>query len=302
MSTSSSDRARRQVDHDLLEWMPDAVVVTSAGGEIVFVNRKAESMTGYRRRELVGRKVEILVPTALRPVHAQERQRFYARGRPRLMGAAQADLTLRRRGGDEVPVEISLGPAGADTVAVIRDVTERRALEQALAHRALHDPLTDLANRTLFFDRLRQALLAARRQHTRVALVMLDVDGFKAVNDSYGHAMGDQLLRKLAERLRKDLRATDTAARLGGDEFALVLPDVADTRAVERMARKRLAVAQEPVVARRRKIAVRVSAGIALFPDHARDAETLLRHADAAMYAAKREGRSIVFHVSTRKQ
>src|SRR5690242_8759431 len=123
--------------------MPDAVVVTGAGGEIVFVNRKAESMTGYRRRELVGRKVEVLVPAALQAAHSQERKHFYARGMPRMMGAAEDDLTLRRKGGKELPVEISLGPAGADTVAVIRDVTERRALERALAHRALHDPLTD---------------------------------------------------------------------------------------------------------------------------------------------------------------
>jgi len=281
--------------------MPDAVVVTDQGGKIVFANRMAESLTGYSRQELIGHKVEVLVPRAQRSTHVEQRNSFYARGRPRMMGASEADLKLRRKDGAEVPVEISLGPAAADTVAVIRDVTERRRMELALEHRALHDPLTDLANRTLFFDRLQQSIHSARREQSQVALVMLDLDGFKAINDAYGHVIGDDVLRKLSERLRRGLRATDTAARLGGDEFALILPRVSNRTAVDRMVRRRLAIAQEPLIAGRRKINVRVSAGIAIHPDDGRDADILLRHADAAMYSAKREGRTLVFHVSTRR-
>ncbi len=287
--------------HDLLEWIPDAVVVTDRTGRIVFVNRQAESLTGYARRELIGRKVEVLVPLRLRASHVRDRREFYARGRPRLMGDRGADLSLRRKGGGVVPVEISLGPAAADTVAVIRDVTERRRMEAALEHRALHDPLTDLANRTLFFDRLRQAINTARRVGGRVALVMLDLDGFKSINDAYGHATGDDVLKALAGRLRKGLRATDTAARIGGDEFAVILPMVSSQVAVERMARRRLAIAQEPLIAGRKRVNLRVSAGIAMYPEDGRDADTMLRHADAAMYSAKREGRSLVFHISARK-
>jgi len=185
---------------------------------------------------------------------------------------------------------ISLGPAGEDTVAVIRDFTERHRLEAALAHRALHDPLTELANRTLFFDRLRQSIHAARRDHTQVGVVMLDLDGFKGVNDAYGHAAGDDVLKDLGARMSKGLRATDTAARLGGDEFAWLLPGVRSRESVSRTVRKRLTVIEEPLKVGRRKLAVGVSAGIALYPEDGGDADTLMRHADAAMYSIKRRG------------
>jgi diguanylate cyclase (GGDEF)-like protein/PAS domain S-box-containing protein len=276
-------------EHELLEWIPDAVVVIDRDGVIVFANRQAEQMTGYRRSELVGEKVEILVPTRLRQVHGQHRRRFYRRGVARSMGGGDRDFALQRKDGSVVPVDISLGPAGADTVAVVRDVSERRTLEEALEHRALHDPLTDLANRTLFFDRLHQAINIARREGGSVAVVMLDLDGFKAVNDAHGHAFGDDVLRMLGIRLREGLRATDTAARLGGDEFAWLLPRVASRGAVQRMVRQRLAAARHQLFIGRQKVDIGISAGIALYPDDGRDADTLLRHADAAMYAAKRE-------------
>ncbi len=278
--------------------MPDAVIVSDAAGEIVSVNRQAEALTGYSRDQLVGRKVELLVPTPLRAAHVANRRRFYARGRTRPMGGPAVDFKLRRRDGSVLEVDIALGPAGKHTVAVIRDMTERRAMEDALEHRALHDPLTELANRNLFYDRLRQALHAARRDKTQVALVMLDLDGFKAVNDVHGHAAGDEVLKQLGGRLRAGLRATDTAARIGGDEFAWILPRVASDAAVRRMVLRRLAVAQEPVKVRGQEIKVGISAGIAMYPDDGRDADTLMRHADAAMYSAKREGRPLVFHLS----
>ncbi len=282
-------------DHRLLESIPDAVVVTAPQGEIVFANRAAETMTGYRRRELVGNKVEMLVPARLRGIHVRQRRGFYNRGVARLMGEADRNFMLRRKDGSEVAVEISLGPAGEDTVAVIRDVTERRRMEEALEHRALHDPLTNLANRTLFFDRLQQAIHSARRQGTQLAVVMLDLDGFKAVNDAYGHAAGDEVLKIVASRLGNDLRATDTAARIGGDEFAWILPRVASRRSVDRIIRKRLGAARKQIVVDGEKVDLGVSAGIAIYPDDGRDADALVRQADAAMYSAKRNGRAVVF-------
>src|ERR1700745_2993208 len=274
--------------HDVLEAIPDAVVVTDNGGRIVFVNRAAEAMTGYERKALIGQPVEILVPERWRGIHGGHRRTFYTRGAPRLMGDGTKDFKMRRKDGGIVPVEISLGPVGDDTVAVVRDVTERRRMEAALEHRALHDPLTDLANRSLFFDRLRQALHAARRDASQVALVMLDLDGFKAINDSLGHATGDAVLREVGSRLRLGLRATDSAARLGGDEFAWILPRVSSRRSVEAMVRKRLAVAQEPVNLDGQTIEVGLSAGIAMYPDDGQDADTLMRRADRAMYMVKR--------------
>ena len=291
-----------QDDHLLLEWIPDAVVVTDRAGMIIYVNRRAVSLSGYRRSELIGRKVELLVPSRLRALHAKDRQRFYAGGHVRLMGAPDTDFSLRRKDGTTVAVEISLGPGGKDTVAVIRDVTERRRMEAALEHRALHDPLTDLANRTLFFDRLHQSIHGGSREGHQFALVMLDLDGFKAINDAFGHSTGDKLLKKIGTRLRDGLRATDTAARIGGDEFAWILPRVANMRAVERTVRKRLAAAQAPLIVDRQKVSLGISAGISIYPEDGRDADTLIRHADSAMYSAKREGRSIVFHLSRGKR
>jgi diguanylate cyclase (GGDEF)-like protein/PAS domain S-box-containing protein len=278
-------------DHRLLESIPDAVVVTAPDGEIVYVNRAAEAMTGYARKELVGRKVELLVPSRLRGIHVRLRRGFYSRGVARRMGEVATDFALQRRDGSTVAVEISLGPAGEDTVAVIRDVTERKRMEAALEHRALHDPLTNLANRSLFFDRLHQAIHSARRQDTQLAVVMLDLDGFKAVNDAYGHAVGDQVLKVVATRLSQGMRAEDTAARIGGDEFAWILPRVTGRQAVNRMIRKRLDPAREPIVIERQTMDVGVSAGAALYPEDGQDADTLVRHADSAMYAVKRNGR-----------
>lgn len=270
--------------------------MTDRDGNLVFVNRAAEAMTGYMRSELIGHPVETLVPEKFRGIHVRHRRGFYSRGRPRLMGDMTEDFSLRRKDGRIVPVEISLGPVGADTVAVVRDVTERRRMEAALEHRALHDPLTDLANRSLFFDRLRQAIHAARRDRTQVALVMLDVDGFKAINDQHGHATGDAVLKEVAGRLQLGLRATDSAARLGGDEFAWILPRVTSRRSVEAMVRKRLASAQGPVKIAGEEIDVRLSAGVAIYPEDGYDTDRLMRRADAAMYAIKRR-----HHVAARE-
>lgn len=269
---------------EILEWIPDAVVVTNRTGAIVFANRRAEILTSYSGAELIGQQVELLIPEALRASHVGFRRDFYRRGVARAMGPGTGDFTLRRKDGTEVAVDISLGPAGKNTVAVVRDVTERRLMEAALEHRALHDPLTDLPNRTLFFDRLDQAMLSAHREAKRVAVVMIDLDNFKAVNDTRGHAFGDEVLKKVAARLRDGLRASDTAARLGGDEFAWILPGIAGRAAAQATVRARLAAAE-------RRTGVPCSAGIAVFPDDGADADTLLRRADAELYAAKRRGK-----------
>jgi len=211
------------------------------------------------------------------------------------MGGPERDFRVRRKDGSEFSADIALGPvrtpSGLQTVAVIHDITERKRLEVALEHRALHDPLTELANRTLFLDRLGQSLLSARREGKKVAVVMLDVDGFKKVNDLHGHAVGDKLLKEVAARLRMGLRATDTAARIGGDEFAWVMPQVAGRHTAQLMLRKRLQALDASFSVDKVRIEVRVSSGIAVYPDDGRDVETLMRFADSAMYSDKREGR-----------
>lgn len=293
---------RRSLDLHLLDWMPDAVVVSDARGNIVFANQSAQQMTRYERDELVGSSIELLVPERFRPAHRRHRGRYY-RGRTgaRPMGAVDHDFMVRRKDGREIAADIALRSVDSQdgwlVVSVIRDMSDRREMELALEQRALHDPLTGLPNRILFFDRLKQALLNAHREGKQVALVMLDLDGFKEVNDAHGHAAGDAFLKELGVRLTSGSRATDTLARIGGDEFAWVLPEVAGQAVVESKVRKRMRMLQRPVsVDSKTQISVAVSAGIALYPRDGKDLDTLMRHADAAMYSAKREGRGLAFY------
>ncbi|MCA1598802.1 MAG: EAL domain-containing protein, partial [Chloroflexi bacterium] len=180
-------------------------------------------------------------------------------------------------------------PAIRGVIVNSRDITERVRAEEALRHQALHDALTDLPNRALLHDRLEQALRSAQRNGAPLALLLLDLDRFKEINDTFGHDRGDDLLRQVAARLRGALRAADTLARLGGDEFAVLLPhaDEAGARAAATALRAALDV---PVVIAGHALHLGASVGVALAPVHGEDAPTLLRHADSAMDAAKRGG------------
>ena len=286
----------RETDHALLESMPDAVVVSDSQGRIVFANRQAERMTGYTRQELAKHRIDVLVPEPLRAAHREHRRDYYLTlAGPRSMGATQRDFLVLRKDGSQFYADIALGPCGLQTVAVVRDVTERRRLEAALEYQALHDPLTDLANRTLFFDRLHQAILSGHRDRNQVALVMMDLDRFKDINDTFGHVVGDKVLKQLASRLGTGLRATDTVGRLGGDEFAWILPRISGREAAERMVRKLMRALKRSSSIGGHRIEVAISAGIALYPDDGENAATLMRHADAALYAAKRDGSGVGF-------
>lgn len=283
-------------DLNLLEPLPEGILLCDSNGRIVYANRRLEAMTGYTRDGLVGRAVEVLVPDGMRSAHRQHRHEYQSRPRPRSMGSVDHDYAVRRADGSTFSADIALGPldraGGRQTIAVVRDITDRKNLEAALAHRALHDPLTGLANRTLFFDRLRQAMLTARRERRQVAIVILDLDQFKSVNDQFGHQAGDQVLRKAAQRLSRGLRRTDTVARIGGDEFAWVLPGIGGRQAAAVMMAKLLRAVSARYSIDGRSIEVGVSAGLAIFPDDGDDVDTLIRQADVALYADKRHMRA----------
>jgi diguanylate cyclase (GGDEF)-like protein len=174
-------------------------------------------------------------------------------------------------------------------VGITREINEMRQTEAALQHLVTHDTLTDLPNRFLLIDRLDQLLFRARRSSTGFAVIFMDIDSFKDVNDTYGHEVGDLLLRGVGQRLAKSVGQGDIVARVGGDEFVIILDPTEETRA-DVVALKVLQLLSKPFTLERRRVEVTVSIGISFYPDNGADADTLLRAADYAMYLAKREG------------
>jgi len=172
------------------------------------------------------------------------------------------------------------------------DVTERRELEDQIRFQATHDYLTGLPNRYLFYDRFSQAIAYARRKKRKVSLLFIDLDNFKVVNDTYGHDVGDDLLKEAAERLRKVFREMDTICRLGGDEFTVILPETGDRAEVQRIAERLLEFFDTPFPMNSGSIRLQISVGISIFPDDGDDIEMLLKKADLAMYRTKKHQRS----------
>lgn len=179
-------------------------------------------------------------------------------------------------------------------VAMFSDITERKASQARMAFLAHHDPLTQLPNRLLLRDRVEQAISRAARSGTALAILFVDLDDFKKVNDSFGHQTGDALLREIAGRLAHCVRDTDTVSRHGGDEFVIALPDLADVSVVERVAQCIAAQVEAPLAANGAQVRVSCSIGVAMYPGDGQDCDALVQHADASMYAAKRAGRAVV--------
>ncbi len=279
---------------DLLMNAPDGIVGVNEYGIIRFVNPQVRVMFGYQPDELIGQEVEILLPLRLRATHAGLRGRFSYQPTGRPMSALRG-LYARRKDGSEMPVDVALGfhKTGAVThfTAFIRDVSERHRLEQEMQHRANHDALTGLPNRTLLRDRLERHLIDARRHGTSVALVLVDLDNFKDVNDGWGHGYGDQLLINVSRRLSRALREGDTVSRLGGDEFVVLAPELRTPDDTVQVVDRIMAALDHVFMIGDIQFRVSASVGVALFPQHALDAESLLSKADIAMYHAKSTGR-----------
>lgn len=180
------------------------------------------------------------------------------------------------------------------TLGIARDINERRETEERIRHMAHFDALTDLPNRTLFEDRLQQALQLARRAHNKLALMYIDLDRFKPINDTHGHATGDLVLQEVARRMSAMVRSSDTIARIGGDEFVALLPFIEDADAALRVAEKMRAEVEQPITVGELVLGLSCSIGIALYPEHGTSLIELSRHADIAMYEAKKAGRNAV--------
>ncbi|MFC5480118.1 putative bifunctional diguanylate cyclase/phosphodiesterase [Massilia suwonensis] len=271
----------------------DAILLVDRGHRVLAANRAYTELTGYPADEVIG--VEL---PSLR-LGMQERA-FYDRLRDHLDGHEgwEGELWGMRRDGTTIPIRAALSPIidGDGTVTsymvMLSDVSERRRAVEQARHQAEHDPLTGLPNRILFMDRLEQAMAAITRRRRQFALMFIDLDHFKTINDSRGHEVGDAVLQEVAQRLRRCVRRVDTVSRLGGDEFVVLLADLGGVDQAAHVAATILQSVARPIDTASGSVSLSVSIGIAVCPGDGEDEKTLLRHADVAMYHAKESGRS----------
>jgi diguanylate cyclase (GGDEF)-like protein/PAS domain S-box-containing protein len=269
-----------------MESASDAIVIADLQGKAEYVNPSFERISGMTRSEALGSRKAIF---GLEEADADAALSAAAAGE-----SWRGEIDAARADGESIVEEVTIAPvseAGGKPVrivAVLRDVTERRRLQERLERLAHYDPLTALPNRALFFDRLESAVARARREERRFALLFIDLDGFKAVNDGFGHDAGDYLLFEIARRLRLAIRDSDTAGRMGGDEFTVLLENISKSEDAVAVAEKiRAALIEPALIPSGAKVAVGASVGIAVFPDDGEDGEAVLKAADSAMYAIK---------------
>ena len=273
----------------VLENVSDGIITLDPDDLVKSLNPAAMRVFGVDSSVTAGKPVaELIGKTAYTALLAQ-----------RQLAAANRvgdliETVARRQDGTQFPIELSATDVelGAHSLRIVslRDISERRAQTEALEHQALHDALTGLPNRTLFVDRLRQAVIGAERRDQRLGVLFMDLNGFKDINDTLGHDVGDAFLVAMAQRLTRVLRDVDTIARLGGDEFAILPDGAGDLDALAHVARLVSAELEEPFEVDGTMLDASASVGIAMYPDHGRDAAVLMRHADLAMYAAKQRG------------
>jgi diguanylate cyclase (GGDEF)-like protein/PAS domain S-box-containing protein len=281
-----------------LDSIGDAVLSTDILGKVTYLNPVAERLTGWPRQDAKGRPfaevMRIIDATTREPARNPLEQAIEL---DRVVGLTP-DCLLVSRGGFETAIEDSAAPIhdrgglAIGAVIIFRDVGEARARSQQALHLAHHDVLTDLPNRMLLDDRITQAMATACRHGHRLAVLFLDLDRFKHVNDSRGHLAGDMVLQAVARRLVACVGNSDTVSRQGGDEFVVLLTEVADADDAAASAQKILAALAAPHSVGHHQLDLTATVGISLYPDDGPDAETLVRCADTAMYCGKHRGRN----------
>lgn len=276
----------------------DAVLTTNLAGKISYLNRTAETMTGWSLKEALGLPLEdvfkVIDADSRQPPPNPVRRALKANKTIKL----PSNCLLVRRDGAEIPIEDSIAPirnrlgAISGAVIVFHDVSDARAMAKKILHMAQHDVLTGLANRTLLTERLTRALGLAKRKQKKIGLLFIDIDNFKNINDSRGHAVGDRLLQIIARRLESVVRVTDTVCRQGGDEFVVLLTEIEHSEDAAHVADKMIAAFAAPQQIHEQPIAVTLSIGISLYPNDGGNVDALFQRADSAMYRAKMCGRN----------
>lgn len=274
----------------------DGIVTTNDIGDIMGFNPAAEQIFGYSQQEVLGKNLKLLMPESFRREHDAYIKRYIQTGEAKIIGLTGREMLAARKNGEQFPIEISISDmvlAGQRYfVGILRDITERKLAEQKIAHLAHYDYLTDLPNRALFLEGLEQSLALAKRNDFKVAVLFLDLDGFKKVNDTLGHDAGDLLLQGVSVRLKETIRASDTVARVGGDEFIFVLNEIGSDESAAIIASKIIAALSEPFELKGERCKIGGSIGIAIYPDASLDSEALIKQADDAMYLAKQSGKN----------
>jgi diguanylate cyclase (GGDEF)-like protein/PAS domain S-box-containing protein len=285
------DQARLQLAARVFDSAADAIVITDSRNHILDVNPAFERTTGYAKEEVVGRDPRLLQS-------GEHDGEFYRDmwAQLRNCGHWEGEVWDRRKDGALYPKWLSINSVerngnSRSYIAIFRDISKFKRTEQRLEQLAHYDTLTGLANRCLLIAHLDQAISLARRNQWQLALVFIDLDRFKEINDSLGHSAGDRLLVAVADRLREQVRESDLIARIGSDEFVIVLEKVADSAAVAGLLEMIRSVLREPFPLESYDLVVSVSMGVSLYPSDGENREVLLRNADAAMYHAKRQGR-----------
>lgn len=297
ISTDITDRKRTESDlmlaKNIIENANEGVVVTTLDGIITDVNEAYEKITGYTREEVLGKTPAINKSGRHDSAFYQAMWEGIRRD-----GYWQGEIWDRRKNGAIYPKWLSINTVRnergetSNYVGIFSDITLKKATEEQLEKLAYFDSLTELPNRLLFRDRLSQEIAAARRHNFKVALLFIDLDRFKYVNDNLGHAAGDELLQIVAQRIKETVRDSDTVSRLGGDEFTVIIPDIEHEEQVSGVAQKIIAVLGETMSLRGQAVHIGASIGIAIFPNDGENIDQLNQHADMALYKAKDEGRN----------
>jgi len=290
----AEDQNLMRLHRAAVEKTANAIMITDFYGKIEWVNDAFSRQTFFQPSDVIGLKPNILNSN-------NEKSKQYIEDMWATIKTGEVwsgEIVNRRKDGSFISVYQTITPLRDDVgeithyVSVSEDVTERKENEKRIAFMATHDELTGLPNRNLLDDRLQHAIVHAKRQQTKMAVLFIDIDHFKYINDSLGHQIGDELLKSLVARLTSELREEDTVARFGGDEFVVVLPEVSELSSTKELANNLLKKIKEPYDIKGHELMITSSIGISIFPDDATTADDLIQHADAAMYLAKEQGRN----------